>query len=48
MMIRTKTTSVYYPLSKQRADLIRGIGRIRYVHGLVVVNLKNLKRQLLF
>ena len=36
MMIRTKTESVYYPVSKQRADLIRGSGRIRYVRGLVV------------
>ena len=27
MMIRTKTESVYYPASKQRADLICGSGR---------------------
>jgi hypothetical protein len=46
MMIRTKTESVYYPVSKQRADLIRGSGRIRYVRGLVVVNPKILKPRL--
>ena len=46
MMIRTKTESVYYPVSKQRADLICGSGRIRHLRGLVVVNPKNLKRRL--
>jgi hypothetical protein len=45
-MIRTKTESVYYPVSKQRADLICGSGRIRHFRGLVVVNPKNLKRRL--
>jgi hypothetical protein len=46
MMIRTKTESVYYPVPKQRADLIRGSGRIRYVHGFVVVNPKILEPRL--
>jgi hypothetical protein len=40
MIIRTKTESVYYPVSKQRADLISGSGRIRFVRGLVLVNPK--------
>ena len=42
MIIRTKTKSVYYPVSKQRADLIRGSGRIRYVRALVLLNPKSL------
>ena len=43
MIIRTTTKSVYYPMAGQRAEVIRGTGRFRYVRGSLLVNAKNLK-----
>jgi hypothetical protein len=40
MVIRKSTTHAYYPVSGKGPDLIRGSGRIRYVHGFIVVNPK--------
>jgi hypothetical protein len=37
MIVRTKTQSVYYPVSGRRIDAICGSGRILYCRGLVVV-----------
>jgi hypothetical protein len=39
MITRTKNQSVYYPVIGSRADAIRGSGRIRYIRGLVVVDI---------
>jgi hypothetical protein len=38
MIVRTKTQSVYYPISGRRVDAICGSGRVLYLRGLVVVN----------
>ena len=38
MIVRTKTQSVYYPVTGRRADAICGSGRILYFRGLVIVN----------
>jgi len=43
MIIRTTVKSVYYPMAGQRAEVIRGTGRFRYVRGSLLVNWKNLK-----
>jgi hypothetical protein len=40
MMIRTTAKSVYYPISGQRAEVIRGSARVRYVRGSLLVNAK--------
>ncbi len=40
MVICKSTTHAYYPMSSKGPDLIRGSGRIRYVRGFIVVNLK--------
>lgn len=37
MIVRTKTQSVYYPVSGRRVDAICGSGRILYFRGLVLV-----------
>jgi hypothetical protein len=36
-MIRTTAKSVYYPISGQRAEVIRGSVRVRYVRGSLLV-----------
>ena len=38
MIVRSKTQSVYYPVTGRRADAICGSSRILYFRGLVVVN----------
>ena len=43
MIIRTTAKSVYYPMAGQRAEVIRGSGRFRYVRSSLLVNAKNLK-----
>jgi hypothetical protein len=40
MMIRTTAKAVYYPISGQRAEVISGSARVRYVRGSLVVNAK--------
>ena len=45
MMIRTTGKSVYYPVSDQRAEVIRGSRRIRYVRGSLLVNAKCLNNR---
>jgi hypothetical protein len=40
MMIRTTAKSVYYPISGQRAAVIRESARVRYVRGSLLVNPK--------
>jgi hypothetical protein len=40
MMIRTTAESVYYPISGQRAEVIRGSARVRYFRGSLLVNAK--------
>jgi hypothetical protein len=40
MMIRTTAKSVYYPISGQRAAVIRESARVRYVRGSLLVNAK--------
>jgi hypothetical protein len=40
MMIRTTAKSVYYPISGQRTEVIRGSARVRYVRGSLLVNAK--------
>ena len=40
MMIRTTAKSVYYPISGQRIEVIRGSVRVRYVRGSLLVNAK--------
>jgi hypothetical protein len=42
MIIQTATTRAYYPISSERATLIRGNGRVRYVRGFVLLNPKAL------
>jgi hypothetical protein len=37
MIIRTTTKCIYYPVTGQRADVIRGSGRFRYVRSGIVV-----------
>jgi len=39
-MICTTAGSVYYPISGQRAEVIRGSARVRYVRGSLLVNAK--------
>jgi hypothetical protein len=41
MIIRALAQSVYYPVSGQRAGLVRGGRRVRYVRGSLVVNPKS-------
>jgi hypothetical protein len=38
MMIRTKVTSLYYPVTKQRVDGIRGGWRVRQFRDCLVLN----------
>jgi hypothetical protein len=40
MMIRTTAKSVYYPISDQRAEVIRGSARVRYVRCPLLVKAK--------
>ena len=40
MMIRTTAKSVYYPISGQRAAVIRESARVRYVRASLLVNAK--------
>jgi hypothetical protein len=46
MMIRTSGKSVYYPVSGQRAEVIRGSLRVRYFRGSLLVNAKCVERNL--
>lgn len=38
MVIRKSTTHVYYPMPDKGSDLIGGSGRVRYVHGFLVLS----------
>lgn len=40
MVIRQSTTHAYYPLPDKGRGLMGGSGRIRYVHGFLLVNPK--------
>lgn len=40
MIICKSTARVYYPIPGRIPDLIRGSGRIRYIHGVLVVKSK--------
>ena len=46
MMICTTAKSVYYPVSGQRAEVIRGSARVRYIRGSLLVNAKCLNSRL--
>jgi len=45
MMIRTTAKFVCYPVSGQRAEVIRGSRRVRYVRGSLLVNAKYLNNR---
>jgi hypothetical protein len=45
MIIQTPTARAYYPMSSEQTGLIRGIGRVRYVRGFIVVSPKAVQRR---
>jgi hypothetical protein len=46
MIICTTAKSVYYPVSRQRAEVIRGSARVRYVRGSLLVNAKSFDKSI--